>query len=326
MAGREILITGGAGFIGSHLSERLLERGDRVTIIDDLSTGSIRNIDHLRNHENFTYHIDTIFNRPLLAELIDRADWVFHLAAAVGVRLVVEQPVHTIETCVHGTEAVLELAARKGKRTLLASSSEVYGKSEKTPFREDDDMVFGPTTMSRWCYACSKAIDEFLALAYYAEHRLPVVITRFFNTVGPRQTGKYGMVLPRMVAAALSGRDLEIYGDGEQTRSFAHVHDVNRAIITLMENESISGQTFNVGSDEEVTINELAERVAERVGNGAKIKHIPYEEALAPGFEDLRRRAPSIDKIHNAIGFRPEYDLNQIIDSVIEYQRATHRD
>lgn len=325
MKGREILITGGAGFIGSHLAERLVESGAHVTIIDDLSTGSIRNIDHLRNHERFRYFIDTIFNRPLLAELIDRADWIFHLAAAVGVKLVVEQPVHTIETCVHGTEAVLELAARKGKRTLIASSSEVYGKSEKTPFREDDDMVFGPTTMSRWCYACSKAIDEFLALAYNAEHNLPVTIARFFNTVGPRQTGKYGMVLPRMISAALAGKPIEVYGDGEQTRSFAHVNDVTRAIVALMEHEFAEGETFNVGSDEEVTINELARRVVEHVGNGSEIIHIPYEQALAPGFEDLRRRTPSIDKIRNTIGFQPEYNLNQIIDSVIDFQRTTNR-
>ncbi len=325
MKGREILITGGAGFIGSHLAERLIESGANVTIIDDLSTGSIRNIDHLRNHERFRYFIDTIFNRPLLAELIDRADWVFHLAAAVGVKLVVEQPVHTIETCVHGTEAVLELAARKGKRTLIASSSEVYGKSEKTPFREDDDMVFGPTTMSRWCYACSKAIDEFLALAYNAEHNLPVTIARFFNTVGPRQTGKYGMVLPRMISAALAGKPIEVYGDGEQTRSFAHVNDVTRAIVALMEHEFAEGETFNVGSDEEVTINELARRVVEHAGNGSEIIHIPYEQALAPGFEDLRRRTPSIDKIRNTIGFQPEYNLNQIIDSVIDFQRTTNR-
>jgi len=326
MNGREILITGGAGFIGSHLSERLLEQGARVTIIDDLSTGSIRNIDHLRGNKNFAYFIDTIFNRPLLAELVDRADWVFHLAAAVGVKLVVEQPVHTIETCVHGTESVLELAARKGKRTLLASSSEVYGKSEKTPFREDDDMVFGPTTMSRWCYACSKAIDEFLALAYHAEHHLPVVIARFFNTVGPRQTGKYGMVLPRMISAALAGKPIEVYGDGEQTRSFAHVSDVIDAITALMANDSISGETFNVGSDEEVTINELARRVAQRVGSGVEVRHIPYEQALAPGFEDLRRRSPSIEKIRNAINFQPRHNLDQIIDSVIDYQRVTNRD
>ncbi len=326
MKDREVLITGGAGFIGSQLAEHLIEQGMRVTIIDDLSTGSIRNLDNLRGRDGFTYYIDTIFNRPLLAELVDRADWIFHLAAAVGVRLVVERPVHTIETCVHGTEAVLELAASKRKRTLIASSSEVYGKSEKTPFREDDDMVFGPTTMSRWCYACSKAIDEFLALAYHAEHQLPVVIARFFNTVGPRQTGRYGMVLPRMVSAALAGRPVEVHGDGAQTRSFAHVQDVIRAITTLMERSDIAGETFNIGSDEEVSINELAARVIARSQSASTITHISYEEALAPGFEDLRRRAPSIEKIRSRIGFTPQYNLDQIIDSVIEYQRSTRRD
>jgi UDP-glucose 4-epimerase len=322
----EVLVTGGAGFIGSHLSERLIDDGARVTVLDDLSTGSILNLDALKGREGFAYHIDTILNRPLMAELVDRADWVIHLAAAVGVQLVVEHPVRTIETCVHGTESVLEQAARKGKRTLIASSSEVYGKSERAPFREEDDMVFGPTTMSRWSYACSKAIDEFLALAHHAEHDLPVVIARFFNTVGPRQTGRYGMVLPRFVSSALAGRPIEIYGDGEQTRSFVHVQDTVEAIVSLMIDESISGEIFNVGSDKEITINELARRVSERAGNGSPVVHIPYDQAYAPGFEDLRRRAPSIEKLRGRIGYEPRHGLDQIIDSVIEYQKATHRD
>jgi UDP-glucose 4-epimerase len=326
MLSKEILITGGAGFIGSHLAERLLGEGARVTVIDDLSTGSIQNLDGLKGREGFSYFIDSVLNRPLLAELVDRADWVFHLAAAVGVRLIVDRPVHTIETNIKGTEEVLEQVARKGKRTFLASSSEIYGKSEKAPFREDDDMVFGPTKMSRWCYACSKAIDEFLALAYHAEHGLPLVIARFFNTVGPRQTGRYGMVLPRFVAAALAGRPIEVYGDGRQTRTFAHVQDVIRASIALMQDESISGEIFNVGSDEEVAINELAHRVAQRAGSGSKVVHVPYDEAYAPGFEDLRRRAPCIEKLRRRIGFSPRYSLEKIIDDVIEYQRASSRD
>ncbi|MCX7014826.1 MAG: GDP-mannose 4,6-dehydratase [Candidatus Sumerlaeota bacterium] len=321
MKHHDVLITGGAGFIGSHLAERLLAEGARVAVIDNLSTGSIRNLDGLIGREGFSYHIDTILNRPLLAELVDRADWVFHLAAAVGVRLIVEHPVETIETNIKGTEAVLELVARKGKRTFIASSSEIYGKSQKTPFSEDDDMVLGPTTMSRWCYACSKAIDEFLALAYHAERGLPVVIGRFFNTVGPRQTGRYGMVLPRFVEAALAGRPIEVYGDGEQTRTFVHVDDTVRASIALMADESITGDIFNIGSDEEVTINELARRVAERAGTGSRVVHIPYDQAYAPGFEDLQRRAPSIERLRRRAGFSPRYNLDQIIDSVIEYQR-----
>jgi len=318
-------VTGGAGFIGSHLSERLVELGARVTVIDDLSTGSIRNLDGLKDHERFAYHIDTILNLPLLGELVDRADWVVHLAAAVGVQLVVEKPVHTIEACVHGTEAVLEAVAKKNKRVLLASSSEIYGKSEKTPFREDDDMVFGPTTKGRWCYACSKAIDEFLALAYHKENGLPAIITRFFNTVGPRQTGQYGMVLPRFVSSALAGEPIQVYGDGEQTRSLIHVRDTVRAVIELMNDDSISGEIYNVGNDEEVTINELARRVIKLAGSDSEIQHVPYDEAYAPGFEDLRKRTPCIDKLRGRIGFEPRRDLNAIIESVIDFQRESRR-
>lgn len=325
MKNREILITGGAGFIGSHLCERLLDAGARVTVIDDLSTGSIRNIEHIKQNENFTYHIDTILNRPLMAELIDRADWVFHLASAVGVRLVVERPVETIETIIKGAEVVLEHAAKKGKRTLIASTSEIYGKSENAPFREDDDMVLGPTTKSRWCYACAKAIDEFLALAYHAERGLPVVIARLFNTVGPRQTGQYGMVLPRFVSAALAGNPITVYGDGEQTRSFCHVRDTIRALTDLMADETASGEIFNVGNDHELTINELAQRVADQVGGDVEIQHIPYDQAYAPGFEDLRRRTPCVDKIRDHIGFTPENNLDQIIKDVIDYQKTSNR-
>ena len=325
LTGKNVLITGGAGFIGSHLAERLIELGARVTVIDDLSTGSIRNLDRLKGYERFSYRIDTIMNLPLIAELVDRADWVAHLAAVVGVQLVVQKPVRTIETCVHGTEVILNAAAKKGKRVLIASSSEIYGKSEKTPFREDDDMVFGPTTRGRWCYACAKAIDEFLALAYHKENGLPVVIARFFNTVGPRQTGQYGMVLPRFVSAALAGKPIHVYGDGEQTRSLTHVSDTIRAVIDLMADDSVSGEIFNIGNDEEVTINELARRVVELSGSNSEIQRVPYSQAYPEGFEDLRRRVPCIDKLRERIGFQPRRDLGAIIKSVIDYQRESGR-
>ncbi|GAB4314427.1 MAG: SDR family NAD(P)-dependent oxidoreductase [Candidatus Sumerlaeia bacterium] len=316
------LITGGAGFIGSHLAERLIEGGDRVLVIDDLSTGSMNNILGLKAHPRFEYVIDSIMNEPLMAELVDRADRIFHLAAAVGVRLIVTSPVRTIETNIRGTEIVLELANKKKKRVLLASTSEVYGKSARVPFTETDDMVFGPTTSFRWSYACSKAIDEFLAIAYWRENRLPVTIARLFNTVGPRQTGRYGMVIPRFVGQALRGEPLTVFGDGTQTRSFCHVSDTVRALIGLIEHEAAAGEIFNVGSEREITIRALAELVIERSGSRSAIQTIPYAQAYDPTFEDMQRRCPSIAKIRAAIGFEPQLSINQIVDDVIRHESA----
>ncbi len=320
------LITGGSGFIGSHLSERLLDAGETVYILDDLSTGNITNIDKLREHENFHYVVDSIFNESLLAEMVDRCDAVYHLAAAVGVRLVVENPVRTIETNIHGTELVLRSAARKKKKVLIASTSEVYGKA--TPAEvggglcEDDDMRLGPTCRSRWSYACSKAIDEFLGLAYWEEKDLPVVIVRFFNTVGPGQVGEYGMVLPRFVQQALAGRPITVYGDGSMVRCFAHVDDAVGALVQLMKTPEAVGQVFNIGSSEAVSIKELAERVRVKVDEGLEIKYIPFEEAYGPGFEDIQWRVPDISKLSKLIGYKPTKNLDRIIDEVIAYFRA----
>ncbi len=315
------LITGGAGFIGSHLAEALLARGDVVYIIDDLSTGTIRNIDHLKVNDRFHYTIDTVENIPVMAELVDRADVIFHLAAAVGVRLVVESPVRTIETNLRGTEIVLALAAKKKKPVFLASTSEVYGKSERIPYSEDDDLLIGPPHVGRWAYACSKAIDEFLALAYWRERDLPVVIGRFFNTVGPRQTGRYGMVLPRFVRQALSGQPITVYGDGEQSRCFGYVEDVVQAVIRLMETPEAVGQVFNIGSDEEITINELARRVKALSDSPSEIVHVPYDQAFGEGFEDMRRRVPDLRKIRRTIGYEPRVGIDEIIRRVIEHER-----
>lgn len=316
------LITGGAGFIGSHVAERLLERGDRVLIVDDLSTGSMDNVLALKQNPRFEYFIDTIMNEPLMAELVDRADRVFHLAAAVGVKLIVQSPVRTIETNIKGTEILLGLANKKKKRALIASTSEVYGKSAKVPFKETDDMVFGPTTSFRWSYACSKAIDEFLAMAYWRENGLPVTIARLFNTVGPRQTGRYGMVIPRFVGQALRGEALTVYGDGSQTRSFCHVADTVRGLIGLMENDGTAGEIFNVGGEREITIRELAEMVIAKSGGRSELKMIPYAEAYDPTFEDMQRRCPSIAKIRAAIGFETEHSVEKIVDDVIESMKA----
>lgn len=313
------LITGGAGFIGSHLAERLLCEGHSVTIIDDLSTGSIRNIEHLKRKPEFHYVIDTIFNRPLLAELIDDCDALFHLAAAVGVRLIVESPVRTIETNVRGTEAVLECASKKKKRLLLASTSEVYGKASKIPFSEDDDLVLGPTSRGRWSYACSKAIDEFLALAYWKEKKLPVVIARLFNTVGPRQTGRYGMVLPTFVRQGLCGHPITVYGDGTQSRSFTHVQDVVGALILLLQHPDAVGEVFNIGSTEEITINELAQLAQAMTGSRSEIRYVPYDEAYEEGFEDMPRRVPDLTKIAGLLNFRPTWGVQETVRSVIEY-------
>ena len=315
------LITGGAGFIGSHLSDALLDGGHEVLVLDNLSTGSIDNIAHLKGRKGFEYFIDTVNNEPLLAELVDRSDVVFHLAAAVGVKLIVEQPVYTIETNVHGTEVVLKHANKKKKLVVIASTSEVYGKSEDVPFREDSDLVLGPTPKHRWAYACSKAIDEFLALAYWKERKLPVIIVRFFNTVGPRQTGTYGMVIPNFVRQALAGESITVFGDGKQTRSFSHVADVVGALLKLVAEPKAIGQVINVGSTQETSIRALAERVRELAGSQSPIKLVPYDEAYESGFEDMPRRVPDLTKIEGLIGYRPRYSLDDILTQVIEYFR-----
>jgi len=314
------LITGGAGFLGSHLAERLLEKGDEVSVIDDLSTGSIENIESLKGHASFHYTIETIMNEPVLAELVDRADVVFHLAAAVGVRLIVESPVNTIETNVHGTEKVLKLANKKRKKVVLTSTSEVYGKADAVPFREDGDLVMGPTSKGRWSYACSKAIDEFLALAYHKEKRLPIVVARLFNTVGPRQTGRYGMVIPNFVKQALLGHPLTVHGDGTQTRCFTYVTDVVGQLVALSEDPGAVGEVFNVGNDrEEITILQLAERVKTRAGSESAIELVPYEKAYEEGFEDMRRRVPDLSKLRALTGYEPRVQLDEILDRVIAY-------
>lgn len=312
------LITGGAGFIGSHLAEALLDAEHQVVVLDNLSTGSIDNIAHLKARRGFGYHIDSVENEPLLAELIDGADVVFHFAAAVGVKLIVEQPVYTIETNVHGTEVVLKHANKKKKLVVVASTSEVYGKSNDVPFREDSDLVTGPTTKHRWAYACSKAIDEFLALAYWKERKLPVIIVRFFNTVGPRQTGQYGMVIPTFVRQALAGEPITVFGDGTQRRSFTHVADVVRALIALVAEPKAIGQVINIGNTEEVTIQALAEKVREISESSSAIRLIPYDEAYESGFEDMPRRLPDLTKIHGMIGYEPRFTLDDILNHVIE--------
>ncbi len=308
----KILITGGAGFIGSHLAEQCLERGDDVYIIDDLSTGGMENIQHLKRHPKFTYYLDSINNMQLTAELVDTCDIVYHLAAAVRVRLIVESPVHTIETNVRGTEIVLGLAAKKRKRVLIASTSEVYGKRDQVPFREDDDLVLGPTVIGRWSYACSKAIDEFLALAYWKEKQVPTVIARLFNTVGPRQTGRYGMVVPNFVRQALRGQDITVFGDGRQSRCFTHVRDVVRVLIGLAEHPEAVGQVYNIGSNQEVSIGELAHRVKTLAESPSDIVYIPYDKAYEEGFEDMMRRVPDIAKIRNLLGDAPGTSLDEL--------------
>jgi UDP-glucose 4-epimerase len=315
------LITGGAGFIGSHLSDALLDRGHGVLILDNLSTGSIENIAHLKGRQGFEYFIDSVNNEPLLAELIDRSDVVFHFAAAVGVKLIVEQPVYTIETNVHGTEVVLKHANKKKKRVVIASTSEVYGKSDDVPVREDSDLVMGPTPKHRWAYACSKAIDEFLALAYWKERKLPVIIVRFFNTVGPRQTGQYGMVIPNFVRQALAGEPITVFGDGTQSRSFTHVGDVVDALIKLIGEPAAVGEVINIGNTEEITIAALAERVRQLTGSKSPIRLIPYDVAYESGFEDMPRRVPDLTKVRKMIGYEPKSDLDDILTQVIEYFR-----
>ena len=312
------LITGGAGFIGSHLSEALLDQGSQVLILDDLSTGSIDNVAHLKGRPGFEYFIDSVNNEPLLAELIDRSDVVFHLAAAVGVKLIVEQPVHTIETNVHGTEVVLKHANKKKKLVVIASTSEVYGKSNNVPFREDADLVLGPTPKHRWAYACSKAIDEFLALAYWKERKLPVIVVRFFNTVGPRQTGRYGMVIPNFVRQALAGEPITVFGDGTQSRSFTHVSDVVSALLKLIAEPKAIGQVINIGNVEEVTMAALADRIRELSSSKSVIKFVPYDEAYESGFEDMPRRVPDLERINALIGYDPKQTLDDILIQVID--------
>jgi nucleoside-diphosphate-sugar epimerase len=316
------LITGGAGFIGSHLAERLLDDGHEVIVLDNLSTGSIENIAHLKGRAGFSYNIDSVTNESLLAELIDRSDVVFHLAAAVGVKLIVEQPVHTIETNVHGTEVVLKHANKKKKLVFIASTSEVYGKSADVPFREAADLVLGPSAKHRWAYACSKLIDEFLALAYWKEKKLPVIIVRLFNTVGPRQTGQYGMVLPTFVRQALAGQPITVFGDGTQSRSFTYVGDVVEALVRLAHNKAAIGEVFNIGNVGEVTIADLAARVKEMTGSCSEIHYIPYDQAYEAGFEDMPRRVPDISKIREFVGYEPTVALDDIIRRVIEHMRS----
>jgi UDP-glucose 4-epimerase len=318
-----VLITGGAGFIGSHLADAYLARGDEVFVLDDLSTGSIDNIRHLKGHPRFHYTIESVHHGPTVAELVDQCDVVFHLAAAVGVRLIVESPVRTIETNVHGTEVVLAKANKKKKKVLVASTSEVYGLSDEVPFREDGNLVLGPTVKGRWSYACSKAIDEFLALAYWRERKLPTVIARLFNTVGPRQTGQYGMVVPTFIKQALTGRPITIHGDGSQSRCFADVSDVVRALMALMDHPGAVGEVFNIGSSEEVTIRVLAERAKALTNSGSEIVSIPYEQAYGEGFEDMPRRVPDIGKIQQLIGYRPTKSLDEILRGVIDFFRES---
>ena len=315
------LITGGAGFIGSHLAERLLDRGDRVVVLDNLSTGSVENIRHLKSSAQLQYHLDNIENRQLLAELVDDADIVVHLAAAVGVKLIVESPVKTIETNVNGTQLILEAACKKRKLVLNASTSEVYGKNTNVPFREDADLVRGPTTKGRWSYAASKALDEFLALSYWKEKKLPVIVVRLFNTVGPRQTGRYGMVLPNFVKAALDHSPIHVYGNGQQSRCFCDVRDTVEGLIRLMDTSRSIGEVVNVGNTEEISIERLAHRVKERTGSSSPIEYIPYDKAYEPGFEDMMRRVPLVEKLESLTGFRPRTSLNEIIDRVADYFR-----
>ncbi|MBX3001289.1 MAG: GDP-mannose 4,6-dehydratase [Caldilineaceae bacterium] len=318
----QVLITGGAGFIGSHLAEALLQRGDSVSILDNLSTGSYNNIAHLITHPRFSFAIESLNNDLVLDRLASQADAIVHLAAAVGVQLVVERPTETIETNVIGTHTVLAAARRYRCRTLIASTSEVYGKSAEIPFKEENDLLLGPSSHSRWGYAASKLLDEFLGLAAYREYQLPVTIVRFFNTVGPRQTGRYGMVIPRFVQQALRGAPITVFGDGNQSRCFCHVADVIRALTALLDQPALTaGEIYNIGSDEEVTINQLAEQVSRQADSASTVTYIPYNEAYAPGFEDMRRRVPNIDKIRRTVGWSPGHTLTDILTDVLAYER-----
>jgi UDP-glucose 4-epimerase len=314
-----VLVTGGAGFIGSHLAERLVARGDDVRVIDDLSTGSAKNLQHLQGTRGFHCFIDSVTNHELMTELVGEADVIYHLAAAVGVRLIVESPTRAMETNIRGTEIVLELAARKKKRVLVTSTSEVYGKRNQVPFTEDDDLVLGPPDKGRWSYACSKLIDEFLAIAYWKEKRLPTVVARLFNVVGPRQTGRYGMVVPSLVKQALSGSEMTVYGDGSQCRCFTHVSDAVGALIALAESPEANGEVYNIGSTEEIAILDLAHRIKTMTASESPVVFVPYEKAYKDGFEDMMRRVPDLSKIQEAIGYRPSMNLDEILLNTIKY-------
>lgn len=313
------LITGGAGFIGSHLSDELIHRGHEVVIIDDLSTGRMENIEHLKADDAFHFAIETITNESVMDRLVYECDAIFHLAAAVGVDLIVNRPVEVIERNILGTEVVLKIANRYKKKVFMASTSEIYGKSESVPFREEDDRILGPTTRNRWCYSSSKAVDEFLGLAYFKEKNLPVVIGRYFNTVGPRQTGQYGMVVPRFVKQALRGDPISVFGDGCQSRCFTYVKDVVKASVDLLDHPEAVGQIFNIGNDEEITINALADRILKLTGSKSEIQHIPYDVAYERGFEDMRRRIPDLSKIKKAIGYSPKVNLDETLGKIVEY-------
>jgi len=317
----KVLITGGAGFIGSHLAEAYLERGDNVCVVDNLSTGSMENIEHLKREPGFEYVIDTIMNESLMKQLVDAADVIFHLAAAVGVRLIVERPVKTIETNIRGTELILKLASKSRKTVMISSTSEVYGKHNGHRFSENDDLVLGPPFKARWSYAASKIVDESLAFAYWKETRLPVIIIRLFNTVGPRQTGRYGMVVPRFIHQALTGQPITVYGDGKQTRTFTHVKDAIWAMMKLVEQPEAVSEIFNIGGDGEISIETLAKRIKEVLNSPSEVIHIPYEQAYEQGFEDMMRRSPDLTKIQNIIGYNPRFTLHDIVTDVAEYQR-----
>ena len=319
------LITGGAGFIGSHLAEKLLERGDAVTVLDNFSTGSHENLRQIEKHESFRLVYGSVTDKDLVTECVKEVDRVFHLASAVGVKLIIEKPIETIETIVEGASTVFGACARYRLPVLLTSTSEVYGKSNALPFCEDSDSIIGPPTYRRWAYASAKALDEFLALAYWHQIKLPVVLVRLFNTVGPRQTGQYGMVVPRLIQQALSGQALTVYGDGNQSRCFCHVDDAVRALVELLDHSESPGQLFNVGSTESITIRSLAEKIIEETQSKSVIQFVPYEEAYGQGFEDMRHRAPSIDKISQLIGFAPKHDLSSIIRGIVSYQQGAER-
>ena len=318
-----VLITGGAGFIGSHLCEYLIDQGNTITVIDDFSTGRIENISHLLDNPNFCLVRDTVLNENIMHLLIEQCDCVYHLAAAVGVKLIIDKPVHTISTNIAGTERVLEIANKFNRKTIIMSSSEVYGKNTAVPFNEDDDRLMGATIYSRWSYACSKAIDEFLGLAYNRQYGLPVVIVRLFNTVGPRQIGQYGMVIPRFVKQALTGQPITVYGNGKQTRCFTYVGDVIKALVKLMDKTEANGNVFNIGTNEEISIYGLAEKIKAKTNSQSLIEKIPYEKAYEKGFDDMMRRVPDINKIQKVIGYRPTHSLDQILDAVIDYTKKT---
>jgi len=317
----KILVTGGAGFIGSHLVDYLLNNGDEVWVIDDLSTGSIENLHHLEKNPNLHITIDTVLDKQVLESLIAKVDTIYHLAAAVGVKYIIDNPLRALKVNVQGTENVLELANCRKQKVLLASTSEIYGKNENVPFHEDDDRLLGSTAITRWSYSCTKALDEFLALAYYREKKLPVVIVRFFNTCGPRQTGRYGMVLPRFVRQALSNKPITIFGDGEQTRSFTYVDDVIVGITSLMAESAAIGEIFNIGHGQAISIKALAEKIIAYADSSSSLRFIPYDEAYEQGFEDMRHRVPDISKIKKATGYQPRFDIDKIISSVVDFYR-----